>query len=127
MHAFPSYALRLHIRVNRLALWGWGKIGPGWIGGSVEFSFTNLRIVLPGTAWVPGCDGGRCAVCWCPLWVALLRLGWVLVLRLFGSVGGELLSFGVGRWFRPLFSLELDDWLFGEFLFRLLSVVLLSG
>ena len=54
MHAFPSYALRRHMRVKRLALWGCGNIGPGWIGGLVEFSVESLRMVFPGTTWMVG-------------------------------------------------------------------------
>ena len=126
MHAFPSYALRRHMRVKRLALWGCGNIGPGWIGGLVEFSVESLRMVFPGTTCVPVWVGDRCEFDgwgFCPV---ALRLDWELLLRLV-SDGGEFLSFGVGRWLRPLLSFELD-WVFGEVRFFWLSrLLLVSG
>jgi hypothetical protein len=34
--------------VNWFALWGWGKIGPGWIGWSADvLSFASFRMVSP--------------------------------------------------------------------------------
>ena len=107
--------------VNRLALWGWGKIGPGWIGWSDALSFASFRMVFPGTAWVPGCVGDRVALGGCWVVPEALRLDCGRAVRLSPSVGGEFLSLGVGRWLRPLLVSLALDWLFGELRFLLLS------
>jgi hypothetical protein len=72
--------------VNWFALWGWGKIGPGWIGWSADvLSFASFRMVSPVLL--------GCLVAFGGCWVVpeALQLDWGRAVWLSPSVGREFL------------------------------------
>ena len=97
--------------MKRLALWGWGNSGPGWIGWAVESGLVIFRIVFPGTACGPGWF-------WCRIEFGE-GVGPAGVLLL-GLVGVVLRSLGAGRWLRPVDVLSLVTVWLGEFRLLLL-------